>query len=83
MLPDRKKGGALPDNCQGTRPCYYAEIGFIKEELGLSLAINPELAAASDIARLIRVPPPWRWTLCQGKGGSGEVPHPGKFYLGG
>ncbi len=37
-------------------PGYYSEIGFIKEELGLSMAVNPELAAAADIARLIQVP---------------------------
>lgn len=37
-------------------PDYYAEIDFIKDELGLSLAINPELSAASYIAHLIRCP---------------------------
>lgn len=37
-------------------PNYYAEIGFIKEELGLSLAINPELAAASACYQLVRAP---------------------------
>ena len=37
-------------------PEYVDEIGFIKEELGLSVAINPELATARDIERLIQVP---------------------------
>ncbi len=47
-------------NCQTIArvrdPEYFEEIGFIKEELGLSLAINPDRAAASHIARLIQVP---------------------------
>lgn len=37
-------------------PNYYAEIGFIQEELGLSLAINPELSAASACYQLVRAP---------------------------
>ena len=37
-------------------PEYYQEIDFIKDELGLSLAINPELAAANYISHLIRCP---------------------------
>ncbi len=47
-------------NCQTIArvrdPEYFEEISFIKEELGLSLAINPDRAAASHIARLIQVP---------------------------
>lgn len=50
-----RKAGHCQTIARVRDPGYYAEIGFIKE-LGLSLAINPELAAASDIARLIRVP---------------------------
>ena len=37
-------------------PIYSREIGYIKEELGLSMSINPEQAAASEISRLLRVP---------------------------
>ncbi len=37
-------------------PEYSAEINYIREELNLSLAINPELAAANEIARLLRFP---------------------------
>jgi trk system potassium uptake protein TrkA len=37
-------------------PIYLKEINFIKEHLGLSLIINPELAAANEIARVIRLP---------------------------
>lgn len=51
-----KKAGNCHTMARVRNPEYYAEIGFIKEELGLSLAINPELAAASDIFHLIQVP---------------------------
>lgn len=51
-----RKAGHCQTIARVRDPGYYEEIDFIKEELGLSLAINPELAAASDIARLIRVP---------------------------
>ena len=37
-------------------PNYYAEIGFIQEELGLSLAINPDLSAAEICSELVQVP---------------------------
>lgn len=37
-------------------PVYNKEIGFIKERLGISMIINPELAAAMEIARLLRFP---------------------------
>jgi len=35
---------------------YNAETAYLKEELGLSLVINPELAAAEEIARVLRFP---------------------------
>lgn len=34
-------------------PIYSKEIGFIKERLGLSMIMNPELAAAREISRLL------------------------------
>ncbi len=37
-------------------PIYSREINFIKEELGLSMIINPELTAATEIARILRFP---------------------------
>jgi len=47
-------------NCQTIArvrdPQYFEEIRFIKEELGLSMAVNPDRAAASYIARLIQIP---------------------------
>ncbi len=47
-------------NCQTIArvrdPEYFEDIRFIKEELGLSLAINPDREAAAAIARLIQIP---------------------------
>ena len=37
-------------------PIYGKEIGFIKERLGVTMIINPELAAAQEISRLLRFP---------------------------
>ena len=37
-------------------PIYNKEIHFIKERLGVSMIINPELAAAMEISRLLRFP---------------------------
>ena len=51
-----RKAGHCQTIARVRDPGYYEEISFIKEELGLSLAVNPELTAASDIARLIRIP---------------------------
>ncbi len=47
-------------NCQTIarvrKPEYFKSIKLIKEELGLSMVINPEQAAASEIARILRFP---------------------------
>ena len=37
-------------------PRYSDEILYLKEELGLSMSINPERAAADEITRLIQIP---------------------------
>ncbi len=37
-------------------PEYYNDIKYIKDELGLSMAINPELEAALEMSRLIQIP---------------------------
>ena len=37
-------------------PGYYEDIDFIKGELGLSMVINPEMAAAADMFRLLQIP---------------------------
>lgn len=51
-----KKAGKCQTIARVRNPEYYEEINFIKEELGLSMSINPEWAAASEIARLIHYP---------------------------
>jgi len=51
-----KKAGKCQTIARVRNPEYYEEISFIKEELGLSMSINPEWAAASEIARLIHYP---------------------------
>jgi len=37
-------------------PIYANEISFIKKRLGVTMIINPELAAAQEISRLLRFP---------------------------
>lgn len=37
-------------------PEYYEQINLLKDELGLSMAVNPEHAAAAEILRLLRFP---------------------------
>jgi trk system potassium uptake protein TrkA len=51
-----KKTGNCRTIARVRDPEYYEEIDFIKDELGLSLAINPELSAANYIYHLIRCP---------------------------
>ena len=47
-------------NCQTIarvrNPQYSAEVPYIKEELGLAMVINPEYAAAAEVARVLRFP---------------------------
>ncbi|MDY6323456.1 MAG: Trk system potassium transporter TrkA [Catonella sp.] len=51
-----KKAGNCQTIARVRDPHYFAEINFIKEELGLSMAINSERTAAFEIARLIHFP---------------------------
>lgn len=51
-----RKAGGCNTIARVRNPLYSSEIRYIKEELGLSMTINPEYAAALEIARLIRVP---------------------------
>ncbi len=51
-----KKAGNCHTIARVRNPQYHSEIDFIKEEMGLSMVINPELETATDIARLIRLP---------------------------
>lgn len=51
-----KKAGDCNTIARVRNPVYSREIGFIKEELGLSMVINPEEAAAMEIARVLKFP---------------------------
>ncbi len=51
-----KKTGNCSTIARVRNPEYNAEIRYLRDELGLSLAINPELACAKGIAQLIEVP---------------------------
>ena len=51
-----KKAGKCSTIARVRNPVYSQEINFIKERLGISMTINPELAAATEIARLLRFP---------------------------
>lgn len=51
-----KKAGNCQTIARVRNPEYYQEIGYIREELGLSMSINPEWEAASEMARLVQYP---------------------------
>lgn len=51
-----KKLGATHTIARVRNPEYFQEIAMLQEELGLSMAVNPELAAATEISRLLRFP---------------------------
>lgn len=51
-----KKAGNCQTIARVRNPVYHKEIRYIKEELGLSMVINPEWAAAMEMTRLLRFP---------------------------
>jgi trk system potassium uptake protein TrkA len=51
-----KKAGNCHTIARVRNPVYKKEINFIKEELGLSMVINPEEAAAFEAERLLKLP---------------------------
>lgn len=51
-----KKAGNCHTIARVRNPEYSTELNFIKEELGLAMVINPELAAASEIANVLKFP---------------------------
>ncbi|MGN1147953.1 MAG: Trk system potassium transporter TrkA [Lachnospiraceae bacterium] len=51
-----RKAGGCHTIARVSNPVYYREIAYLKEELGLSLVINPEYAVAMEIARLLKFP---------------------------
>ncbi len=52
----RKSNKNIKTIARVRNPIYLDEIGFFKEELGLTRVINPERAAAREIARTLRFP---------------------------
>ena len=51
-----KKTGRCHTIARIRSPQYTEEIGYLKDELGLSMSINPEYVAAEEIVRLIQIP---------------------------
>ncbi len=51
-----KKFGNCNTIARVRNPLYNKEIAYIKDELGLSMIINPEYAAATEISRILRFP---------------------------
>lgn len=51
-----RKSGGCNTIARISNPIYNREIPYIKEELGLSLVINPELASAVEAERLLKFP---------------------------
>ncbi|MBO4905172.1 MAG: Trk system potassium transporter TrkA [Lachnospiraceae bacterium] len=51
-----KKAGNCRTIARIRDPEYYNEMRYIRDELNLSMVINPELAAATEIARIIKFP---------------------------
>ena len=51
-----KKLGAQHTIARIRNPDYYRDAPLLKKEVGLDLVINPEAAAAQEIARILRVP---------------------------
>lgn len=51
-----KKAGDCKTIARVRNPIYYREMQYLREELGLSMIINPEKNAAHEMAKLIRFP---------------------------
>ncbi len=51
-----RKAGGCSTIARVSNPVYSDEIAFIKEELGLSMIINPQAAAAREMARTLKFP---------------------------
>ncbi|MBQ7820919.1 MAG: Trk system potassium transporter TrkA [Clostridia bacterium] len=51
-----KKTGNCQTIARVRKPEYSKSVDLIKEDLGLAMIINPEQAAASEIARVLRLP---------------------------
>ena len=51
-----KKLGAKHTIARVRNPEYYNQLNYIKDDLGLSMVINPEYVAANEISRILRFP---------------------------
>lgn len=51
-----KRLGAKHTIARVRNPVYYKQIDLLKEDLHLSMAVNPELTAANEIARILLIP---------------------------
>ena len=51
-----KKSGRCATIARVRNPIYSQEIGFFREQLGISMIINPELTAAREILKLLKFP---------------------------
>ncbi len=51
-----KKAGDCQTIARIKNPIYSAEAPYLKDELGLAMVINPDYAAAQEIARVLRFP---------------------------
>lgn len=51
-----KRLGAKHTIARVRNPLYYKQMELLKEDLRLSMAVNPELAAANEIARILLFP---------------------------
>lgn len=51
-----KKAGTKYTIARVRDPQYKKEVEFIKDDLGLSMSVNPEASAADEIARLVKFP---------------------------
>ena len=51
-----KKAGNCQTIARVKSPAYSTETAYLKDELGLAMVINPEHAAAAEIARVLRFP---------------------------
>lgn len=52
----KKAGGELTAIARVRNPDYADELAYLREQLGLSMIINPELEAATEIARMLSRP---------------------------
>ena len=51
-----KKSGNCKTIARVRNPIYNTELEFLRKELGLAMIINPEMASASEIARIFQFP---------------------------